>query len=207
MVQKRILTILAIAAACVAMQVSAANSNFYVTGGVGRSSIDANAASINTFARNTVGAAATSVSTNDVGWKLQLGYGMSTFLALEGGYTNLGKSKYITATPTYTANGAKQADLFNLDLVGKMELAKSFSLLARLGGYRWATKSDLPFAAGMSSVKDYGFDYKAGVGLQYDFNQNFALRAEFERFNGVGKQETSGDSKVNLYSIGAVLMF
>jgi OOP family OmpA-OmpF porin len=189
------------------MPVSAASSNFYVTGAVGRSSIDADAASINTVARNTVGAAATSVSTNDVGWKLQLGYRISTSLALEGGYTNLGKSKYITATPVYTAGGAKQADLFNLDLVGTMELAKSFSLLARIGGYRWQTKSDLPFAAGMRSVTEHSFDFKAGIGLQYDFNQNFALRAEFERFNGVGKQATSGDSKVNLYSIGAVLMF
>ena len=127
--------------------------------------------------------------------------------ALEGGYTDLGKSKYINANPVYTADGAKKANLFNLDLVGKMEITKPVSLLARFGGYRWETKSDLPFAAGMSNVKDHGYNFKAGLGLQYDFNQNFALRAEFERFNGVGKQETSGDSKVNLLSIGAVLKF
>lgn len=207
MFKKQLVTILGIAAACVAAPASAASSGLYVTAGVGRSSIDADAGAINSFAVPRVGASVTNVSTNDLGWKAQLGYQMTKSWALEGGYASLGRSKYATANPLYSANGSKQADLFNLDLVGKMELNRSFSLLGRLGGYRWETKSDMPFAGGMGSVKDHGTNFKAGLGAQYDFTQNFALRGEFERYNGIGNSATSGDSKVNLYTIGAVLKF
>ena len=207
MIKRPLLAILAMAAAGVAAPASAAGSNFYGVASVGRSTIDADVTSINRFAASSVGVSATSNSTNDVGWKLQLGYQMTHSFALEGGYTSLGKANYITSNPLYTANGEKKADLFNLDLVGKVEINPSLSLLGRIGGYRWQTKSDLPFAAGMSRVTDKGYDFKAGVGAQYDFTQNFALRGEFERFNGIGNAATTGDSKVNLFTVGAVLKF
>lgn len=187
-----------------------ASSRFYGVASVGRSTIDANAAAINASgARNGV-ATTTSNSSNDVGWKLQLGYQMTPTWALEGGYGSLGKAKYFVtaaAPAAYTASGVRKADLFNLDLVGKIEINKSFSLLGRLGGYYWRTDSDLPFATGLAKVRDTGTDVKFGAGVQYEFTRNFALRGEFERFNGIGNGSTSGDSKVNLLSIGAVLKF
>lgn len=186
---------------------AAAGSKFYGVASVGRSTIDVDPASINAFGARNVGPTSTSNSTNDVGWKLQLGYQMAPMWALEGGYTSLGRAKYITSNPTYTASGERKADLFNLDLVGKVEINPSFSLLGRIGGYYWRTDSDMPFAAGLSRVRDTGTDFKIGAGVQYEFTRNFALRGEFERYNGIGKSETSGDSKVNLLSIGAVLKF
>jgi OOP family OmpA-OmpF porin len=203
MVKTALIAIL-IAAAAVA---STAVQKFYAVGSVGRSSIDAEPGAINAFATSTVGASNTTNSSNDVGWKLQLGYEINTTWAVEGGYTNLGSADYITTNAAYTAKGQKKADLWNLDLVGKIPLGTSFSLLARIGGYRWQTKSDMPFVGGMQKVKDDGTDVKFGLGLQYDFNANFAVRGEFERFNGIGKSTTSGDSKVNLFSIGGVLKY
>lgn len=184
-------------------------SKFYGVASVGRSSIDASAGAINAFgARNGV-VTSTSNSSNDVGWKVQLGYQMTPAWALEGGYGSLGQAKYIitAAAPAYTASGTRKADMFNLDIVGKAEINKSLSLLGRIGGYYWRTDSDMPFATGLATVRDTGTDFKIGAGLQYDFTRNFAVRGEFERYNGIGKAETSGDSKVNLFSIGAVLKF
>jgi OOP family OmpA-OmpF porin len=188
---------------------AAADSNLYAVASVGRSSIDADPTSINTYSgsRAGPGGAQTAIYTNDTGYKLQLGYTLNKNWALEGGYTNLGQAKYTTFNPRYTANGSKRADLFNLDLVANVELSESFSLLARLGGYRWQTKSDLPSLVGMTSITDNGYDFKAGVGLQYDFNKRVGMRGEFERFNGIGNSLTSGDSKVNLFTVGAVLKF
>lgn len=186
----------------------AAQSKFYAAGSVGRSSIDANGASINNYAAAAgLTGSTTTTSSNDFGWKAQLGYQMSPSWALEGGYSSLGRAEYTTSNTLYTAKGSKKADLINLDLVGKLPLNRSFSLLGRIGGYRWETKSDLPTTAGMRGVNENGYDVKAGVGAQYDFTPNVAIRGEFERFNGVGKQETAGDSKVNLFTVGAVLKF
>ena len=207
MFKRSIFLIIAIAAVGAATTVAAADSKFYGVASVGRSTIDADPATINAFGAANVGITSTSTSSNDVGWKLQLGYQMSPTWALEGGYASLGQAKYVTANPTYTASGAKKADLFNLDIVGRAEINKSFSLLGRIGGYYWKTDSDMPFATGLSRVSDTGTDFKIGAGMQYDFTRNFAMRAEFERYNGIGNVATTGDSKVNLLSIGAVLKF
>lgn len=186
----------------------AAQSKFYAAGSVGRSSIDVDGASINNSAAAAgLTGSTTTTGSNDFGWKLQLGYQMSPSWAFESGYTSLGRAEYTTSNTLYTAKGSKKADLISLDVVGKLPLNRSFSLLGRIGGYRWETKSDLPTTAGMIRVNENGYDFKAGVGAQYDFTPNVAIRGEFERFNGVGKQETAGDSKVNLFTVGAVLKF
>jgi opacity protein-like surface antigen len=207
MIKKSAVAVIALTAAFASAPV-AAQSNFYGVASVGRSTIDVDPSAINTFtAASGLGGTVTQASGNDVGWKLQLGYQMTKSLALEGGYTSLGTAEYTQANALYTATGHKKADLFNLDLVGKVPLNQSFSALARLGAYRWETKSNLPTPAGMNSVTEDGYDWKFGAGAQYEFTPNFTLRGEFERFNGIGKQFTTGDSKVNLFSIGAVLKF
>ena len=207
MLKRSLFAILAVVASGMAASASAADTNFYGVASIGRSTIDADPAAINAFGARNVGVTTTSNSSNDVGWKLQLGYQMTPTWALETGYTSLGQSKYITANPTYTAGGTRKADLLNLDLVGRIEVNPAFSVLGRIGGYYWRTEADLPFAAGMAKVNDTGTDVKVGAGVQYDFTRNFSLRGEFERYNGIGKAETAGDSKVNLLSIGAVLKF
>ena len=99
--------------------------------------------------------------------------------------------------------------LYNLDVVGKFPLTDRFSVLGRLGAYYWKTESEMPNAAtlGTTRINDNGYDFKAGAGVQYEFTPKFGLRGEFERFNGIGKTTSSGDSKVNQITVGAVLKF
>ncbi len=86
---------------------------------------------------------------------------------------------------------------------------EQFSFLARVGGYYWKTKSAMPSAGtfATTTINDSGWDLKLGAGVQYDFNPRWGMRGEFERFNGIGKSNTSGDSKVNQWTVGAVLKF
>ena len=207
MFMRSVVAILAVSGAVSAMPAVAAGSAFYGVASVGRSSIDADATSINTFAASKGVTANTSTSSVDLGWKLQGGYQMTPTWALEGGYTSLGHAKYVTSNAAYTATGYKKTGLVNLDLVGKAELNQSFSLLGRIGGYYWRTDSDMPYATGLNRVRDTGTDIKVGAGIQYDFTRSFAMRGEVERYNGMGSTTTSGDSKVNLFSVGAVLKF
>ena len=207
MIKRSAFAVIALTAAW-ASAPAAAQSNYYGVVSVGRSTIDIDPNSVNFFAAaNGVGGSTTVPNSNSFGWKLQLGYHFSNLFALEGGYTDLGKARFTNINAVYTATGDKKADLFNLDLVGKVALNPAFSLLGRIGGYRWDTKSDLPAAAGIISKTENGYDWKFGAGVQYEFTQKFALRGEFERFNGVGKPETTGDSKVNLFTVGAALKF
>jgi len=185
------------------------NNNFYVLGSIGRSNISTDNTSIDALnvLRDGFMSSATTSTTSDTGYKAQLGYRFGNF-AIEGGYTSLGRSNFTSVTDLGIFNGDSRTKLINLDAVGYVPLGGNFSLLGRLGVYNWETDSDVPLASGTTTdVTDRGWDIKFGAGLQYDFNDYFGLRAEFERYNGVGNNDTTGNSKVNLMSAGAVIKF
>jgi opacity protein-like surface antigen len=210
MLKKLLLSAVAVTAATAAIPVFAAPADFYGVLSVGQSTLDNNPGSINTF--NTSRGFTTSSTTTDDGatsGKIQLGYNLGKTFALEGGYNYLGDINFTSTTNLGTIGGSKEAHLVNLDLVARLPMNEQFSILARFGGYYWKTKSEMPNAVplGTTTIDDNGFDFKIGAGVQYDFNPKWGIRGEFERFNGIGKSNTSGDSKVNQWTIGAVLKF
>lgn len=211
MQKTQLLSIIALFAACAnAVPVFAADSNFYGVFSLGRAKLDADPSAVDAYnLRRGFTSSATSTSTGTGSGKAQLGYNLGKTFALEGGYAYLGKANFVSITNAGTIGGNKDASAFNLDLVGKLPINDKFSVLGRFGGYYWKTRSDMPNAVtlGNATVNDNGFDFKVGAGIQYDFTPGFGLRGEFERFNGVGKSETSGDSKVNQLTVGAVLKF
>ena len=189
---------------------AAADSNFYGIFSAGWAKLDADSAAVDN--RNTstgFGTSLTSTSTGAAGGKAQLGYTVNKNFALEGGFTYLGKADFTSITNLGAIGGSKKAYLFNVDLVGIIPFDEKLSALARFGGYYWKTESEMPnvITLGTSRVNDNGFDFKFGAGLQYDFTGKFGLRGEFERFNGVGSTSSTGDSKVNQITVGAVLKF
>jgi opacity protein-like surface antigen len=46
-----------------------------------------------------------------------------------------------------------------------------------------------------------------GIGAQYDFTQNAAIRAQYEDLGTVGDTNTTGTTKVTLLSAGVVFKF
>jgi len=46
-----------------------------------------------------------------------------------------------------------------------------------------------------------------GVGLKFDFNKTFGVRAEFERFSNVGDGSSTGQSPIYVWSAGAQVRF
>lgn len=199
----------ALVAAQISAPVVAAPSDFYVVGSIGRSTIDNTPADVDSYnLRNGFATSTTSHGTDATSGKIQLGYNLGKTFALEGGYNYLGKVNFTSNTNLGAITGDKEAHIGNLDLVGKVPLNEQLSILGRVGGYYWKTKSRMPTTAlGTTGVDDSGWDIKFGAGMQYDINPKFALRGEFERFNGVGNDQSSGDSKVNQLTVGAVLKF
>ncbi len=187
----------------------AAQSNFYIAGSAGHSTISANGPDIDAANRRTgFTSSSTAVDNNDTGYKFDLGYRFTPDLAVEVGYGYLGKATFTSTTNLSTITGQVKGELWNIDAVGMWPMTQNLSFLGRFGLYRWDAKSEMPsLSGGLVSSTDHGWDFKFGAGLQYDINRNFALRAEYERYNGIGEELKTGDSKVNLLSAGAVLKF
>lgn len=146
----------------------------------------------------------------DLGYKLFGGYQFNRFLALEGGYFDLGEFGYVAdVQPPGTLSGDVEIKGFNLDLIGFLPITEKFSAFGR-GGVNYA-KAKAHFAGtGSVNVPDpdqseHGADYKFGLGLQYFFTQSFGMRAEAERYRIDDAVGNNGD--VDLYSAGVVYRF
>lgn len=185
-------------------------TNFYGVLSVGRAKNGVQAVAVDNYdLANGFATSATSASNSSNVGKIQLGYAYGKTFALEGGYNYMGKATFNTTTNLGSFNGSRETSLFNLDMVGKFPMNDRFSVLGRVGGYYWKTESKLPNAATLSTTKvnENGFDIKFGAGVQYEFTDRFGMRAEYERFNGIGKSTSTGDGKVNQITVGAVLKF
>jgi OOP family OmpA-OmpF porin len=154
----------------------------------------------------------TSVEESDSteGYKAFVGYQFNPYLAVEGGYFNLGGFHALANTdPRTSFRGKTKLFGWNLDLVGIMPFTEDFSAFARVGVTRNDT-SNTYSSNGLVDVTGYNEDgnytkHKYGLGLQYDISPIFTVRLEAERYRLDDLIAHSGD--VDLYSLGLVLRF
>jgi len=159
-----------------------------------------------------VGAGPVSITDNnsDTGYKLFGGYQINKNFALEGGYFNLGKFGYTATVPAPgTLSGNIKLQGLNLDAVGILPITEKFSAFGRLG-VQYAQAKDSFAGTGAVTVTNpnpskNATNYKAGVGVQYDFTQSLGMRAEAERYRIDDAVGNKGD--VNMYSVGLIYRF
>ena len=151
-----------------------------------------------------------SLDESDTAFKLFGGYQFNRYLAVEGGYFDLGKFGFTSTTvPAGTLNGQIKLRGFNLDLVGTLPLSERFSVIGRVGA-QVARASDSFSGTGAVQVlspnpSKRATNYKVGLGLQYEVNPSFLVRAEAERYRIDDAVGNRGD--INMYSVSLVFPF
>ena len=137
----------------------------------------------------------------DESYKLYGGYQLLPYLALEGGYYDLGNFSFAADTlPVSLYRGETRIKGLNLALVGTLPLTSQLSALAKLGAV--FHDSDTRFASnGLINVDGLNDDnqylkHQFGVGLQYQFDAALALRLEAERYRIDDLVGHSGDVDV-----------
>src|SRR5277367_984124 len=154
----------------------------------------------------------TSITNDDshFGFKAFGGYSFNRYIALEGGYFNLGRFGFTADTlPAGSLRGDIKLQGFNFDLVGSVPLGDRFSLFAR-AGLNYADAKDSFAGTGAVAIIDpsprkWAANYKFGVGAEYDFTRHFGMRIEAERYRIDDAVGNKGD--VDLYSAGLVFRF
>lgn len=185
-------------------------SHFY--GGVGAGI----ARSANETARTTgvllpgVDTLSSSSDRNDNAYKVFGGYQFNRNIALEGGYYNLGKSRFTTHTsPTGTLSGATKVEGVNLDVVGTMPFSERFAATARVGAHQAFSKEDYSgtgAGAGISSsTKHNNTNYKVGVGVQFEMTPSVWIRGDMERYRV--KDATGHRNNIDVASVSLVFPF
>jgi OOP family OmpA-OmpF porin len=152
----------------------------------------------------------------DPGVKALAGYRFNRHFAIEGGYAWLGEFQFSNQAGAPAA-GAQTADVrvigLFVDAVGLLPMGWGFTALAKVGvvgsevrTLRTLTGQVTP-APGLSTTA-YADEanLKYGLGLQYDLGSRAAVRAEWERFVGLGSAQT-GEVDLDVYSVGLMLRF
>ena len=147
-----------------------------------------------------------------LGAKIYGGYQFNDNFALEGGYHYLNKNKidhsYSDQDSSGNAHLSVQGHLFSLAAVGIVPINPNFSLFGKLGGGAYHSKVNAGYTITYASntrfdgltVSDSGSGKKThavpvfGIGGEYKFDKNMAVRVEYENF---GKPKLA-DSDVKL---------
>jgi hypothetical protein len=129
------------------------------------------------------------------------GYRFSRAFAVEAGRTSFGSGVNID-DPVLYATPAEQLSAWSLAGVGSMDLSDSISVFAKLGVNFAPDASYSSFAVDTPSRpgRVYGF------GVSYQVNGRFELRAQSERYTGLG-QTANGALEANAVTLGARLKF
>jgi opacity protein-like surface antigen len=121
----------------------------------------------------------------DVTWNIFAGYRLTRHFAVELGYSDFGDattSGFINGVASRLKTSAKAVELVGLAI---LPLGDRFSIYGKLGAFRY--DADGTATGGLvDSRSDKGTELTYGVGAEYNFNPQFGVRAEFQRYLDVG---------------------
>ncbi|WP_168198903.1 outer membrane beta-barrel protein [Luteimonas granuli] len=112
------------------------------------------------------------IDDEDTAFQVFGGYQFHPNFGVELGYTDFGEVDFDTAP------GSLEADTVSLVAVGTLPFTERFSGYAKAGFHSWDAEAR---SAGLRADDD-GTDPTYGLGLQYRFTDNVALRGEYSRF-------------------------
>ncbi len=148
-----------------------------------------------------------SADDTSTGWKVLFGRQFNKNAAAEFGYVDLGKAS-VTGSGTIFGipaiiGGDWEVKGFNADFVGILPASNDWAVFGKIGIFSWDV--DLKGIGGSESKS--GADLTYGIGVKYDISNTVGLRAEWERFQDVGDENVTGQSDVDLYSVGVIFKF
>lgn len=168
----------------------AQDAGLYVSGSIGQSRSD-----IDTSPLSAAGVTAISTDDTDTAWKLNFGYQFNRHWGVEVGYVNFGDYSVTGRFGAAPVSATVDVTAWTLAAVGTLPLGNSnFSLFGKLGVARGEADGSAAVGATSVSVGDRGTDLFGGIGVRYDFNRNFGVQLEAERYNF--------DDKINLFTVG-----
>lgn len=127
----------------------------------------------------------------DTEFGLFAGYQLGRYLGLEGGYRDFGHVQVLGIDV--------KGNAFEASAVGSLPLRGGFSVLGRIGGYSGKLRG--------SGVEEKTRGATYGLGGQYDFSPNTAMRLEWQRYRGLGGGDFGAKTDVDSYSLGLVMRF
>jgi OmpA-OmpF porin, OOP family len=147
-----------------------------------------------------------SCATTSTAFRIGGGYNFTQNFGAELSYGNLGNLKVSDAANNF--NQSNKVTTLQAAITGTLPIANGFSVIGKVGVAR--TKFDENWTGGLAATAT-ATKFSYGIGAQYDFLTNFAVRVEYEDLGTVGTAAIgntgTGISKVTLLSAGLIYKF
>lgn len=185
------------------------SGTYYVGAGMGKAS-DNRCNRGNTLVDDLNTVAGTNVANNldcseASAWKVYAGYRLSPTVSVEGAYLHLGERETGATLPnaptTNTITIKSKATGVSVTGVASAPLSDELSLFGKMGAVFWDNEDSITVKDASNTqvlkeakVASDGTDLTLGAGAEYKLDENWAVRGEYEHFNGLD---------ANMYSIGA----
>jgi OOP family OmpA-OmpF porin len=152
-------------------------------------------------------------------FKLFGGYDFTKNWGIEAGYADFGKPEYKYTGTGALAGGAGQAEMkesaWFAEGKGTYPINDQFNIFGKLGlTYNKASLHATSNNAALNAAA--GFPYTAsksrsqavfGVGGEFNASKNIGIRLEYENFGNFGDANTTGRTKVDMWSFGIAYKF
>ena len=156
----------------------------------------------------------------DTGLKIFAGYEFTDNIAFELDYFDLGETKFqlrdypFQNTLVDLDNGKTTYDGWGVSVVPSIDVAKNLKIFGRIGFVNSTveTKTTItavngnPIPDTPDKRRSRDMSGRFGAGIQYDLNDQFAVRAEFEKLQNLGDDET-GEVDTHFLTAGIVYKF
>lgn len=162
----------------------------------------------------TVVDAVSNLDDSDTGFGLAVGYQVNEHFATELAYVDLGEFSY-DAEGTVTDGLADYPARFGLSqsaagpvfsLLGIVPIGERFSVFARVGIALMSVDADaavdIDGVADSASASTDRSNGMYGLGGEFSVNRRFGVRLEWNRYADVGSEDLTGDTDIELISLG-----
>jgi OmpA-OmpF porin, OOP family len=156
----------------------------------------------------------TSVDDKDTAFRIYGGYRILENLAVEVAYVDYGAFKSnstIVSGGFGTATGKWSGYHLSGSAVGILPVGQNLLLFGKAGLGYWNLDFDFtasgPGGTLTASDSDSGISPLLGIGAVLNFTQNFGIRAEWERHLNIGDDNTTGESDIDILSLGLQFSF
>jgi OOP family OmpA-OmpF porin len=143
----------------------------------------------------------------DFSWKIYGGYQFMKWIAVEGGYVDLGTAE--TQGPGGSLGNESRADTQALAVSAVFTAPglQAAGFYIKLGGAWWDQKREVA-TFGLPSVTsdETGGSALAGAGFRFPFNETLGIVFEYEHYFDVGKSNV-GQSDIGVFSAGLLWSF
>jgi OOP family OmpA-OmpF porin len=135
----------------------------------------------------------------DTAWRLLAGYQFNRYLALEGGYHNLGKFQALVAG----AQTDIKTTAWEAVALGILPIGGIVSAYGKLGAFRGETRG----GGTRNNLEERKASVTFGAGVQAHVLSSFAVRGEWQRYPKLGGGAFGATTDVNVISVLGIYRF